>query len=470
MFYDAQLLQLGPPGGSEMTRSGAAVARTCWGGRCRRLRAAGCSLVAIIGLLAAPARADDYSYPYDDPYFATITIAILNANGLTPGLHRDVVHVPVLPGRNAVPSLEGRGDLSVALYRQRGPAPLLFILSGIGSNPYFGLATYIAEWFHQAGFHVVILPSPMNWNFALAASRSGAPGYTPADARDLYEAMRQTLGVLDARYDVKTVGITFLGLSLGALEGAYLSVLDGAEQKIGIDRYLLINPPTDLAYALAKLDTWSALGAVFGQRNAEELVAKAQALVEDISADHRYGPEAFATLAKEFSGFTRDQMEFLIAEFAKAPLPELICVTRAMHEQHVRSAPKEQTRDCLLEAKTWTFMDYGEKIAAPLWRRQEREPSATVQRLIARASLDPILEQVAKNRRVRITHNADDILAEPTSLERLKEAMGNRMILYPRGGHLGNVWYPANKRDILSFLGAPLRTLEVLRDGFRAIP
>ncbi len=132
--------------------------------------------------------ADDYNYPYHDPYVATVTTAILNGEGDTPRLKRQVVHVPGLAGRNRLPSLEGRGELSVAFYRQRHLAPLLFILSGIGSNPYFGLAPYFARLFYQEGSHVVILPSPMSWNFALAASRSGAPGYSPEDARDLYEA------------------------------------------------------------------------------------------------------------------------------------------------------------------------------------------------------------------------------------------------------------------------------------------
>ena len=167
-----------------------------------------------------------YAYPYDDPYLATITIAVLNADGLTPGLKRQVVHVPVLPDRNRLPSLEGRGDLSVALYRQDRPAPLMFLLSGIGSNPYFGLGTYFASLFYHAGFHVVILPSPMSWNFALAASRTGAPGYAPADSRDLYAAMQKTLETLKSQYRVQVTRVDFMGASLGALEGAYLSVID----------------------------------------------------------------------------------------------------------------------------------------------------------------------------------------------------------------------------------------------------
>src|SRR6266849_6047868 len=164
--------------------------------------------------------AEDYKYPYHDPYLATATTAILNDDGPTPRLKSEMVRVPGLPGRNQLPSLEGRGEMSVALYRQNRPAPLLFIVPGIGSNPYLGVATYLARLFYQEGFHIVILLSPMSWNFALSASRSGAPGYAPADARDLYEAMQKSLPVLRDRYNVKITKINFLGVSLGALEGA----------------------------------------------------------------------------------------------------------------------------------------------------------------------------------------------------------------------------------------------------------
>ena len=136
-------------------------------------------VLTALCLTFSSAEADDYKYPFHDPYVATITSAILNSDALAHRPKREVIHLPGLAGRNAVPLLEGRGGLSVALYRQNRPAPLLFILSGTGTNPYFGLATYFAGLFYQEGSHVVILPSPMTWNFALASSRSGAPGYAP---------------------------------------------------------------------------------------------------------------------------------------------------------------------------------------------------------------------------------------------------------------------------------------------------
>jgi len=38
------------------------------------------------------------------------------------------------------------------------------------------------------------------------------------------------------------------------------------------------------------------------------------------------------------------------------------------------------------------------------------------------------------------------------SIEELKETLRDRVILYPYGGHLGNLWYPENKRDALKIL------------------
>ena len=393
--------------------------------------------------------ADDYNYPYHDPYVATITTAILNAEGVTPRLKRQVVHVPGLAGRSRLPSLEGRGELSVALYRQNHPAPLLFILSGIGSNPYFGLATYFARLFYQEGSHIVILPSPMSWNFALAASRSGAPGYAPEDARDLYEAMQKTLSILRTRHGVEILRINFLGASLGALEGAYLSVIDAEERKIGITKYLLVNPPLDLSYAVKKIDEWHALQERFGKNKSDSILARALAVVEVFSTERRDDPAVFDRFAKAFAGFTTEELQFLIAEDLRALLPELVYVMQVMHHQNVGAAAKDQTRRRLEEAKEVTFMDYRTRIAMPLWRLQAAEPQANLESFTKPGSLAPILDQLRGNAKVQIMHNADDVIADRKSIQVLKETLGDQVTLYPYGGHLGNLWYSENKEYVL---------------------
>jgi hypothetical protein len=412
-------------------------------------------LAALCLLFWSSAEADDYEYPFHDPFLATVTSAILNSDALAQRPKREVIRVPGLPGRDAVPLLEGRDELSVALYRQPHPAPLLFILSGIGSNPYFGLATYFAGLFYDEGFHVVILPSPMSWNFALAASRSGAPGYAPEDARDLYAAMQTILTRLRTQHKVEPTGINFLGASLGALEGAYLSVIDADERKLGIKKFLLINPPLDLSYALTKSDEWDAFKSKFGRDKSKSIVTKALGIVESFSREKRDDPTVFARFAKAFGGFTTDELQFLISEDLQALLPELVYVTQGIHDQNVLKTPTDQAKKRLQEARGLTFKDYFEKIALPLWRLQAKEPQAEAESFWTRGSLAPILGRLRGYSPVQFMHNADDFIAPKESIEEIKDTLGDQLKLYPYGGHLGNLWYPENKEYVLRYFRAP---------------
>jgi pimeloyl-ACP methyl ester carboxylesterase len=418
------------------------------------LHAARLSLVVLtsLALSSGASSAQEYKFPYRDPYLATITTAVLNADGHTPGAKRQVVHVPVLPGRNGLPTLEGRGNLSVALYSQKRPAPLIFIVSGIGSNPYFGAATYFAGLFHQRGFHVVILPSPMSWNFALAASRSGAPGYVPEDARDLYVSMQKTLEILKTRSGLRITRIGFMGVSLGALEGAYLSVLDAKEGKLGIEKYLLANPPADLTFAVKKLDEMDALREKFGRAKSEGIMLKAMAVAEPFTEERREHPD-FGKLVKGFAAFTNEELQFLIAGYLELVLPELVYVSEVIQEHNAVKVTPPEARKRIHDAKSFTFSEYSEKIGVPVWRAQTGQPQADLETFTRLGALAPILGDLRGNPRVYIVHNADDFLADGKSLDELKEAMDSRMVVYPYGGHLGNLWYPPTRDYVLDLFG-----------------
>lgn len=415
-----------------------------------------CLIVWIAGLLTwSAAQAEEYRYPYRDPYLATATAAILDDSGQIPRPRRLVVHVPGLDGRNGLPTLEGRGTLSVAYYPQPHPAPLLFIVGGIGSNAYFGLGTYFASLFHRKGFHVVIMPSPMTWDFALAASRSGAPGFAPDDARDLYDAMRRTLTELETRCGVKPTRIALLGASLGALEGAYLSVLDADEQKIGIGTYLLVNPPLDLNYALKTVDEWNGLSAKFGRDETKRLVGRGLALIDAFSTEER-APAVVTRFAAELAAtFTTEEIQFLLAKALQLSLPELVYVTQVIHDPAQRSSNMREARRRIEAANRITFVDYAERITLPWWKPEGTQGRADLETFARRGSLTAILDRLRHNPRVHILHNADDPLTARRSILELKKALGDRVIVFPYGGHLGNLWYPDNKELVLRILGAP---------------
>lgn len=217
------------------------------------------ALAAPLGFQsAAPAQRVDgaaYAYPYRDAYLATATVAILKDRD------HDAVHDPnrylrleLIPGRDAVPLLEGQGRLRVRYTPQKGPAPLVFLIPGFGGSAYAGSTRYVAQLLADHGFHVLALPSPFNWNFALAASRSGLPGRTGPDSEDLYLAMQAALRHVRERFHPEIAGIGLIGLSHGALHAAHIAGLDARRNAIGFGRVLLVNPPIDPLRAILAID------------------------------------------------------------------------------------------------------------------------------------------------------------------------------------------------------------------------
>jgi hypothetical protein len=269
----------------------------------------------------------------------------------------------------------------------------------------------------------------------------------------VYQLMEATLAVLRAKHGVEATSVHFMGVSLGALEGAYLSVLDADEGRIGIQQYLLVNPPPDLGYALGKLDEWLALGAVLGRERAARAGMKARGVIEDYIEDRKTNRHAtFDRAAEAFASMSKEELQFLIAQYIRLVLPELVYVTQAVGDQQA-PASKQEARERLRAAKAFTLRGYEERIAVP--RRQRVEPGATAESLHARGSLAPILERLRSNPRVHIMHNADDVLADRAAIEDLKAAMGEQMTLYPYGGHLGNLWFAHNQEDILRYFQGP---------------
>jgi hypothetical protein len=267
----------------------------------------------------------------------------------------------------------------------------------------------------------------------------------------LYDVMQRTLTTLRDRYDVNATAINLMAASLGALEGAYLSVIDADEGKIGIAKYLLVNPPVDLAYAVKKIDEWNALAGKFGREKSQQIIAKALGIVDSFSEERRDDPAVFDRLAKKFTGFMTEELQFLIAENLQSQFSELIYVTQVIHDQKVLTAPKDDMRKRLEEAKNFTFTDYNQKIALPLWQKQLGDLQADLGTFIQRGSLAHIVDRLRGNAKVHILHNADDFLAGRKSIEALKEALGDQVTLYPYGGHLGNLWYPENKEYALRY-------------------
>lgn len=390
-----------------------------------------------------------YRYPYKDPYLATMTTALMQGNENPPTGEIKDLRITVLDHRNDVYLLEGMGAVHYRFYQQNGPAPLIFIVPGLAGSAYSGPAIFLAEWFAGHGFHVLILPSPFNWNFTLAASASGYPGYTQEDSNDLYSVMQRVMDDVKTRCHAQIGKIGMLGFSDGALYAAYLSKMDAERRQIGIDTYLLVNPPVDLFEAARKIDRMADIGKDYGTDQKSRLETYAFGVLMDATANDTAAPDYFADWDKRLRLKDR-QMEYLIGKHFHDSVGEAVYVIDLTnHMMFLKKPISWWHRSARLEeARSYSLMDYMGTFVIPRLKRIGNK-EMSLKALDKSNSIRGIKSVLENKQTVFLMHNLDDILVSAEDVAYLEKVFGERAVIYPHGGHLGNLWYPENKEHML---------------------
>lgn len=385
-----------------------------------------------------------YDYPYENPFRATSTFALLESRyAQRVGTY---VELPILPGRKEVPHLEQYRRLGVLYYSQDGAAPLVLVIPGLGGYALDNAPQWLAEHFFERGFHVIVVPSAFNWRFAIAASTTGRPGITRMDALDLLRVMRTTLDYWkrEIREPIAEVGL--LGYSLGGLQAAFVArAWDPEAMGFSLGRVLLINPPIDLRHAAGELDEFYGMHAVFGPEKARRLENDIAGAARVYVTDHDIeDPGYFENLNKKFE-FTPDELKFGIGLLYREVLSNVIFASQQVHDLGILEAPVNPPRFVkrLAEAKRFGFRDYYRQFLLPYTAED------TAEELFDNNSLASIETFIRSNRDLFVMHNQDDILVEDGDLEYLRRVFGHRAIVYPKGGHLGNLWFPENLENII---------------------
>jgi hypothetical protein len=391
----------------------------------------------------------DYPYPYKDPYLATASIFIMQGSEKPPTSKIWDQRIKILDHRDDIPLLEGKGTLRYRFYQQKGLAPLVFIIPGLSGSAYVGTARYVAEWLADHGFHVLIIPSPLNWNFALAASVSGYPGYTLDDTKDLYSAMRLVLDDVKTSRHAEIGKIGMLGFSDGALYTGYISKMDSEQKRIGIDRYLLINPPLNLLDAARKIDQMAKIGKGYSKDKKFDLEAYAFGEGMEAMKNNIDDPAYFANWNKRL-GLNDQEIEYLIGKNINDSVGDAVYVIDIeKNEKVLKTQVSWKFRSARIkEARSYGLMGYVQKFLIPHLRKtgQKGMDIKTLGAVDSLRDIGPILQ---KNQTAFLMHNQDDIFVSKSDVAYLNKLFGDRATIYPYGGHLGNLWYSENKKHIL---------------------
>lgn len=360
------------------------------------------------------------------------------------------------PGQGStelVPLRPGGSPFPFSLWLQPRPAPLTYIVPGFGGHRMGNGPIALAEIAFRHGFSVVTVSNPTNWEFMRHGASVTVPGYAPVDARDLHVALTAIDRQLEHRLPGRFLSRRLSGISMGAFQILLIAAAERqakAEGLLAFDRYVALNPPVNLEHALGQLDRCYNAPLSFppNERAAriEGIFAKVLYLSHGDLEPDRMLP------------FTRVESEFLLGLSFRFDLQCLLLQSQQLHDQGVLRTKRTPLRmaPAFREASEYSFMEYVYAFLLPYYAA--REPAfaldeAGARRFIDRCDLRAVVEELKANPRIRLFANENDFLLRPEDITWLRETLGDRVTLFPAGGHLGNLHREAIQRVIAETSG-----------------
>lgn len=329
---------------------------------------------------------------------------------------------------------EEKVDSRYSVWMQKQPADLVFIVPGLGDHYRNSQAALLAEAIYNAGYSVAIISNPFCWEFTQSALTSMAPGYTRADAKDLYHHIARVLDDINEEHPGKVKDISIVGYSLGALQAAFLTRNDVIEHRLNVKRYVLLSPPVNLIYGLTTLDkyysTWKNWDAVTLTNNRNMAVG--------FYKGYSYG----ALKTDSYLPVTEEQASFVIGFMFRMSLGDVMKKIIERHPMEIFgevSSWKQQEFEKQLERYGYQrYVDTFLKEAHPTIFSTS-EPFKHVNGI---CSLPAMANELKQNKNIVCLHTADDFLLNDYDRNWLKRAMGDRLVMLDHGSHLGYFCMP----------------------------
>ena len=415
-------------------------------------------------ILSASAQAVDidpatYGYPITNPFEATIATTPPEMRPLLPheeDINQSDYSLSLRPEREfTLPAnFWAVKKLTYRMAKQDHPAPLMFLIAGTGAAYDSILNEYLKKLFYQEGYHVVQLSSPTSYDFMSAASRLATPGISQYDAEDLYHVMQ---AIRAQQADVPVTDYYLSGYSLGALNAAFVSHLDETRKSFNFKKVLMLNPPVNLYTSISNLDklvqtevkgidnnttfyqlVLGKLTRFFQQKGHIDLNA---ALVYDLQS------------SKE--RLTNEQMAMLIGTMFRFSSADIVFTSDLINRRGLITPLNYPITEgtsltpFLKRSLQCDFDCYLTEQVIPMWRA--RTDGGGLLQLIDQVSLYALKDYMQNSPKIAVMHNADDIILGPGDLGFLRKTFGDRLTVYPYGGHCGNLNYRVNADAMLEF-------------------
>lgn len=399
-----------------------------------------------------------YNYPFTNQYVSTIVGTPDEfAADLPQTVPTTVASLELFTDREVPDILWNLTELRYSYNAQDHKAPLIFLIAGTGASFHSAKMKVMQHAFFNAGYHVVSLSSPTHPNFIVAASRSGVPGHLSEDARDLYHVMQ--LIRCNLADELEVTDYSLAGYSLGGAQSAFVAHLDEKEQQFNFRKVLLINPPVNLYHSVEILDNMLEDNIPGGLDNFNafyEQVTKAFAEVYTYGDDVEFNDQ-FLYRAYQYRKPKKDAplkgiigWDFRISSGNMAFTSDVLTRAGYVVSKDLSLGRHDHVTEYAKVLYRLSFRDYFNDIFVPHFQQQDASLSATD--LIERTSLKYIEDYIRTSPKLGLIGNEDDFILQPGEMDYLKQVFGARAVIFPYGGHCGNMGYPDNVAAMVKFI------------------
>ena len=398
-----------------------------------------------------------YNFPIDDPYSATIIgSASMMTEGVSENIPLKVYEIQIKDKKDIPDVFWYASKFKFSFSKQKNKkAPLIFVLAGTGSDYNATRVKFMQRIFHDAGYHTIAISSQMSQQFMISASTNVMPGMLINDNEDIYKAMK--LAYDKIKDQVEVTDFYIMGYSLGGTNAAVLSYIDEKEKAFNFKRVFMVNPPVELYDSAVKLDKYlddytggktvgiekllnTTLARVKGGLTSEYANIGSDTIYEIVKGDILSEAEKKAYIGLAFR-LTSNDLNF-ISDF--------------MNKSHVYTKNPEKVnkytnmREYFKAVNFATFEDYVNKVGFPYYNRYNKD--FTIEGLKREASLRVIEDYLRTSSKIAAVTNSDELILNEKDINYLKDVFKDRLVIYPKGGHCGNMFYKENVDVMLKFV------------------
>lgn len=300
-------------------------------------------------------------------------------------------------------------------------APLAIIYPSIGEGATSYHSVVFGKLFYEEGYSVVILGSHFQWEFLKSMPDGYRPGIPSQDAEALRNVTGKILTSLQDKCKCKFGNKVLIGTSFGAMTTIFIAEQESRENTLGISKYISINPPIELIYAMNKMDSnsedWNNDS---GELKHKVAVTAAKVINMTKSKENK-------EILPEGLPFSEEEAKLITGFIMHQKLSDLVFTIE--NNQKCKTCS-----DFYNNMNNMSYNDYAQKY---LLKNGEK-----LSGLEYKASLYSISKFLKNSDNYRIYHTLDDYLVNRKQLAQIKKYCGKKSILISNGSHLGFLYRP----------------------------